>query len=453
MVAQILRSCAFTVLAILYASIATGATVALKAVKVNDEAIVPSSSITVQPGDSIEANVFISGWNDDLLGAGLETYQVTFDAFSFFEGQGQGALIPLGWDAMPLATCPVDSLCPIGMPICRGRGIRGVRVPFCTCDGDADCPSFFPTCVFGLCAGPNHNAEAAIFVDTERKDFAHFSFEEIAAARGIFVEGDPALGSTSALSGIGPLDVGQALYGGTVVLGASLDACGLFIVDFQTQDIGIGLCFVGLKRTDTDGEWFRFAELTPLQVLVESEVVCGSATASAVGADPPVGTGMSRASENAIEVQFDAEPTAPGPGELVIYKLHAHNCNGPGPSDDMSGQFDLTLGTDEHGHSRILRILDASGLFEHGKWYRIMNNGTWPGVMPFEVDYRVVVGDANNNGMVQFSDLAVINQAIPTFHTGPTDRNDINGDGFVNFADLALANAYIPTVNSAHPCK
>jgi hypothetical protein len=126
---------------------------------------------------------------------------------------------------------------------------------------------------------------------------------------------------------------------------------------------------------------------------------------------------------------------------------------GPLAGDDLGSQLSFATELDDQGHPRILRIHDNSGLFQHRKWYRIVNNGTWPGVASFELDYSVVAGDANNDGMTQFSDLSTIYAAIPTFHAAPTDRNDINGDGTVNFADLSMANTYIPTVAPRNPCK
>lgn len=445
------RLCVVALITVFQASTVLGATAAIKAAKINDVPIEPSSSITVQPGDLIEAEVYISDWNTDLPGSGLQTYQVTFNAFSFFQGEGSGTLIPLGWDAMPLASCIGDSLCPIGMPLCRGHGYK--LTPWCGCDTDADCPSFFPTCL-GVCAGPDHDAQAAIFVNTERKDFVHFGFKEIAAARGTYASGNPSFGSTAALSGIGPLDAGQALYGGTLVLRVSSDACGLLTVEFMPQTPALENNFVDLRLPDLrEDHVLAFSTLIPLQVLVTPEDTCGSATAAAVSADPPVGAGLSHADNNAVELAFDEDVNTPIPGELVVYELRPDNCSGPAPGDDLSAQLNVGLDMDEQNRPRTLRIRDTSGVFEHGKWYRVVNNGTWPGVVPFEVEYRVLAGDANNDGIVQFADLAVINQAIPTLRAKPTDRNDINGDGFVNFADLAAANVYIATSNQPNPCK
>ena len=40
-------------------------TISLQAVKVNDVAITPSNAITVKPGDSVIAEIFVSDWSPD----------------------------------------------------------------------------------------------------------------------------------------------------------------------------------------------------------------------------------------------------------------------------------------------------------------------------------------------------------------------------------------------------
>jgi IPTL-CTERM motif len=66
----------------------------LVAVAINGTPITPTSNVTVQPGDEIETNLFISGWGD-ILGL-LRGYRVDLEWISPSESGTRGAVLPLG---------------------------------------------------------------------------------------------------------------------------------------------------------------------------------------------------------------------------------------------------------------------------------------------------------------------------------------------------------------------
>ena len=59
-------------------------TISLEAVKINDVAITPSNSITANPGDIIEAEMFASNWSPN--GEKLGAFQVNIGRASFVSG-------------------------------------------------------------------------------------------------------------------------------------------------------------------------------------------------------------------------------------------------------------------------------------------------------------------------------------------------------------------------------
>jgi len=425
---------------LLAAASVQAASVATRAIKINDSPIAPSSDIEAQPGDVIEAEIYIFGWNEDGAGSTIRTYQVTFDAHAFFNGSGIGALFPLGWDAAPITGCGEMDSCPIAMPLCS---------IFATCGcilGDT-CPAEFPICN-GICVAAGHNPEGAFAVDINRPDFIHFGFVPVAAARAITAGADPAIGST-VLSGLGPTDAGQLAYAGTLHLQVSEDTCGEFVVSYSKGPDATFLLLNGAP--DAVG----FQTLEPLTVTVPSDAVCPQPLATLVSSDPLINTQLSRLRRNTIILGFDRDLVAPQPGELAIYKLTEDNCFGPGPGQDLSGIFDISIRNDEHGRPRRLRLRDtsAAGVMEHRAWYRVANQGAWGSADPFFLDYQVQMGDANNNGFVSFADLSLLHMSIPTLEAADNDRMDINADGFINFADLAAANVHIPSKPTPRPCQ
>lgn len=129
-------------------------TISLKAVKINDVAIARSNSITVNPGDIIEAEIFASEWSPN--GERLSGYQASIDRASFGSGE-TGSIKPLGWDR-PLAL--LDDI-------------------ECLVSKDDDCPQEFPVCLptfggLGHCVGLEYDPGLGIFIDDLRADWVLF---------------------------------------------------------------------------------------------------------------------------------------------------------------------------------------------------------------------------------------------------------------------------------------
>jgi hypothetical protein len=146
---------------------------------------------------------------------------------------------------------------------------------------------------------------------------------------------------------------------------------------------------------------------------------------------------LSRTKNNIIHLYFDCPITAAAGGQFEIREML------PGGAFGATNLFSsFTVQVD--GIEFILR--EDGEVLTDGKWYAIMNNGTWPGIAPFKVEFPVQPGDGNNDGLVNFADLSLCNTFIPTFSPIPINRErcDVNADGLINFADLSTANTQIP---------
>jgi hypothetical protein len=180
-----------------------GVIVRLTAVKKNGAAIAHTSEIVAAPGDTIEAELFISGWAVDFPN-GLRLYNALVKGRAGARSGSNGFVLPEGWHA------PLDPV-------------------FCTTDEEC---SFDPTfkCLSGFCRGLNHNPLQGAFVTQQRPDF-------------IFATGGAIFGvSTSSPDFLyfgvqkegGVLDTGQPVYVGTLVLVVGESACGSFRFAFDT---------------------------------------------------------------------------------------------------------------------------------------------------------------------------------------------------------------------------
>ena len=97
---------------------------------------------------------------------------------------------------------------------------------------------------------------------------------------------------------------------------------------------------------------------------------------------------------------------------------------------------------------RILRIFDTNPPdFRHRVWYAVQNLGVWGGAPPFRMDYRMMVGDVDNNGLINAIDVGLAN-----YVGGLTDvcfldscRADIDGNRICNAIDIGSTNANIAT--------
>ena len=188
--------------------LAQNPTLSLEAVKINDVSITPSHSITVNPGDMIEAEIFASDWSPD--GEKLSGFQVSIDRASFASG-ATGHIKPLGWDR------PLVALDDVG------------------CFSDEHCPAEWPICSGGLCVGPEYDPGLGVFIDDLRLDWVFFPCNSSGSPCTAF-----ALLDTSAFIRYAatPLLLANYItynppkkYCGTMRLGVSSDALGAFSFD------------------------------------------------------------------------------------------------------------------------------------------------------------------------------------------------------------------------------
>jgi hypothetical protein len=186
-------------------------------------------------------------------------------------------------------------------------------------------------------------------------------------------------------------------------------------------------------------EAFGVGTLIPLTI----EVVGG---VSLISANPFCEDSLSRLRNNTLRLTFSSPISAPSSSQIEILQMAA----GGGFSGlNLAANFSLTV----EGNTLVLR--DAGTTLANGTWYSVRNNGTWPGVDNFKVDYVAVVGDADNTSLNDFADLSFIFANL----TGVADdvnRSDINADTFVDFADISDAFGFngsiAPVKPSGHTC-
>ncbi|MHC4697243.1 MAG: matrixin family metalloprotease [Planctomycetota bacterium] len=149
-----------------------------------------------------------------------------------------------------------------------------------------------------------------------------------------------------------------------------------------------------------------------------------------------------RSKRNIMRVTFDADVPDPNPGDIQIVECL------PGCEEgaNQSGFFDISVENPGSG-PRVLRLQDTDltptmGHLKHEAWYKVRNKA-WACVEPFEFQFVVLYGNADDTLFVDNTDLSVINGNFG-FYPGVDDlRFDINGDGFVDNEDMSIANAHM----------
>ena len=172
--------------------------------------------------------------------------------------------------------------------------------------------------------------------------------------------------------------------------------------------------------------------------------------------DPVCDGSLWRSAKNVARLHFDADLAAPpNPGDILIQLLL------PGPAfdaTDLSGSFTYTIENDTGGNPRILKIQEtaAPSVLTHRSWYGIRNTGSWTSASNFQMNYIVLVGDADADRRVLSLDVLTINAGVPCF-AGCGERLDIDGDGRILSLDVLIANANVPSfatpIPSGHTCS
>ena len=180
----------------------------LVAVAVNGNPITPTSNVTVQPGDAIETNLFISGWGPAIDRLGSYEFTVAWPVAA--QSGTRGTILPFGWtDPLSTIFCSGSSDCPLGM--------------FCT---------------GGICKGLNHDPNLATLIDVGRADFV---FAQTPNTVTLVPTGSPFTYRISAgvfEASNSAQDDGTPRYGGTFRLVVSDFACGTFVfADFPTPTL------------------------------------------------------------------------------------------------------------------------------------------------------------------------------------------------------------------------
>lgn len=172
---------------------------------------------------------------------------------------------------------------------------------------------------------------------------------------------------------------------------------------------------------------------------------------------PLDGGNLWRSSQQVIRIAFSANIGAVGAipcTGLEIRELTA----GPTPATganfaggllgaDLVAGFTCSVEADPNqgNAARILRIIDANpaNLF-HRRWYTVQNVGGFAGAARFRMDYRLMAGDADNNGLVNAADVGNVNGSQAPFSALlDQKRADIDGNRIVNAVDIGLANGNI----------
>ena len=118
-------------------------TFALKAVKINDVVIdPPQSTVFASPGDTIEVEIFISGWADEIPD-GVRAYSAMIANRQGALSGDSGTVLPLSWNA-PL------------------------NPQFCTSTDECEAEK---VCLFSVCADEGHEPPLSGFIDLGRPDF------------------------------------------------------------------------------------------------------------------------------------------------------------------------------------------------------------------------------------------------------------------------------------------
>jgi len=115
---------------------------------------------------------------------------------------------------------------------------------------------------------------------------------------------------------------------------------------------------------------------------------------------------------------------------------------------DLISGFTCSIEADPNqgGSPRILRIFDANpASISHRKWYTVQNVGGFAGAARFRMDYRLMAGDTDNNGLVNAVDVGAATANIAPFNANDAKRWDIDGNRIVNAVDVGAASASIPT--------
>lgn len=218
-----------------------GATISLKAVAKNGNAITPASSLDIQPGDVIAVDIFLSDWNNPPFdgGSGLvRLFQVTVQGRSGALSSGACGpcnseyVLPIGWDAPLIArdSCPCDNPC---FPICDS--FHGCIGPDFDRDPMAGINDLRTDWLFH-----GHDTIRAVDASTPNVRWGAVTFSEVGQTASRCSGGSAAGWSCAVNSDCpgGTCDPGFQSYLGTLYLKAGSSICGSYSFNISTNDGG-----------------------------------------------------------------------------------------------------------------------------------------------------------------------------------------------------------------------
>lgn len=218
---------------------ASASVIEIKAVAVNGVPIVRTPTVQARPGDVIEADLFLSDWENDLPSeALLRGVQVVMDSAAWVSGTS-GAVTPAFYNRAPQGFLCDDYPVCVEEDSCVFNGIESLCEPN-RCVTDADCGPTWPICsgprgTSSYCVGPGDILQpGAFFIDRSRPDlvFAGLTAFHIIANDSFLTT--YASGADSAATSIP--DPGRPVYLGTLPLGVSTiesfwgEASGVFTI-------------------------------------------------------------------------------------------------------------------------------------------------------------------------------------------------------------------------------
>ncbi len=392
-------------------------TVALKAVAINGSPIPASRSVSVVPGDTITAEIFLSNWTttvERLLG-----YQTAISGDVLVGGQ-RGNIMPVGWDR------PLTQADDIG---CTTTAVDMDCLP------STDCPAEFPCCdVFfgdrGVCVGLNHDPSQGVFIDVDRADFVFMNPNTgtlYPIVMGVDYQG-PQIRHTAGL--VSPSDA-QAYsippkYGGTLILQVSDDACGMFSMNFLLD---------GTDLLNQDGFPIPNVSRRQLSVTVTSpgaasgQCSCLNVVATDIpnctidGRQPTDPDGSNNQIPRSVTFTFDCADTTSIASTLNFSRSFSPDANSPILATATPNGSDVTV--------------SLTGPMREQSWNCITFDATGEGVC-----LGIMPGDVNSDarsqsfGGVELNDISALEECLNNPGTCTLFQCDIDRSGVCGPRDL-----------------
>lgn len=219
---------------------AQASTLSFEAVKINGSPIAPTGEVTILPGDTVECEVFLSGWGGDIPD-GVFEYVFTLDSLGMANGYS-GVVRPLIYSGpIPMRNyCSSQSDCATGLECVFAHCQPPV------CNTLADCPPLARTCT-GSCEYDDNSTtnaglpEYGYFIDVNRADYLFAEVPNHAAIVRIRAPQYNFNAVADALE-LAVFDSGIPRYIGTVIVAASAhgssygEACGRFTLGALVVD-------------------------------------------------------------------------------------------------------------------------------------------------------------------------------------------------------------------------